>query len=112
MAKDREAYHQVPAIESSDCFHPEAGSLSFLARIGKKSLLLLDGGSAQRQISCELGDPFEVPEQTPLVWYLALRAADIFKTQNGRYPGEEDAQVETAPGDSTKKCYSRPSSLI
>ncbi|CAM9585090.1 unnamed protein product [Ascophyllum nodosum] len=48
---------------------------------------------AKDEISCELGDPFEVPEQTPLVWYLALRAADIFKTQNGRYPGEEDAQV-------------------
>lgn len=45
------------------------------------------------QISCELGDPYEVPEQTPIVWYLALRAADAFKTKNGRYPGEEDDQV-------------------
>lgn len=51
-----------------------------------------------RQISCELGDPFEVPEQTPVVWYLALRAADIFKTQKGRYPGEEDHQVMYFPG--------------
>lgn len=46
------------------------------------------------QISCELGDPYEVPEQTPMVWYLALRAADAFKTRNGRYPGEEDDQVQ------------------
>ncbi|CAM9513780.1 unnamed protein product [Pylaiella littoralis] len=46
------------------------------------------------EISCELGDPYEVPEQTPIVWYLALRAADVFKTKNGRYPGEEDDQVE------------------
>eukprot|EP00903_Cladosiphon_okamuranus_P005691 g5653.t1 len=46
------------------------------------------------EISCELGDPYEVPEQTPIVWYLALRAADAFKTKNGRYPGEEDDQVE------------------
>lgn len=45
------------------------------------------------QISCELGDPYEVAEQTPIVWYLALRAADVFKTRNGRYPGEEDDQV-------------------
>lgn len=45
------------------------------------------------QILCELGDPFEVPEQTPVLWYLALRAADTFKTQKGRYPGEEDHQV-------------------
>ncbi|CAM9327233.1 unnamed protein product [Scytosiphon promiscuus] len=46
------------------------------------------------EISCELGDPYEVPEQTPIVWYLALRAADAFKIKNGRYPGEEDEQVE------------------
>ncbi|CAM9212267.1 unnamed protein product [Hapterophycus canaliculatus] len=46
------------------------------------------------EISCELADPYEVPEQTPIVWYLALRAADAFKIQNGRYPGEEDDQVE------------------
>ncbi|CAN0198433.1 unnamed protein product, partial [Ectocarpus sp. 12 AP-2014] len=46
------------------------------------------------EISCELGDPYEVPEQTPIVWYLALRAADAFKTKNGRYPGEEDDQVD------------------
>lgn len=45
------------------------------------------------QICCELGDPYEVPEQTPIVWYLALRAADAFKGKNGRYPGEEDDQV-------------------
>ncbi|CAN0334388.1 unnamed protein product, partial [Ectocarpus sp. 13 AM-2016] len=41
-----------------------------------------------------LGDPYDVPEQTPIVWYLALRAADAFKAKNGRYPGEEDDQVE------------------
>ncbi|CAN0516292.1 unnamed protein product, partial [Laminaria digitata] len=46
------------------------------------------------QICCELGDPYEAPEQTPMLWYLAMRAADMFKTKKGRYPGEEDEQVE------------------
>eukprot|EP00904_Undaria_pinnatifida_P010541 jgi/Undpi1/6617/HiC_scaffold_20.g09096.m1 len=48
---------------------------------------------AKDEICCELGDPYEVPEQTPVLWYLAMRAADMFKTKNGRYPGEEDEQV-------------------
>ncbi len=55
------------------------------------------------QISCELGDPYEVAEQTPIVWYLALRAADVFKTRNGRYPGEEDDQVGAARVQRAKK---------
>jgi len=32
-------------------------------------------------------DPYEVPEHTPLLWQVALRAADVFCDQNGRYPG-------------------------
>lgn len=48
---------------------------------------------AKDEICCELGDPYEVPEQTPVLWYLAMRAADVFKAKHGRYPGEEDEQV-------------------
>lgn len=38
-------------------------------------------------------DPYEAPEQTPVLWYLALRAADLFQMENGRYAGEEDHEV-------------------
>lgn len=50
-----------------------------------------------------MGDPYEVAEQTPIVWYLALRAADVFKTRNGRYPGEEDNQVGVAGAQGAKE---------
>ena len=39
-------------------------------------------------------DPYEDPAQTPMHWYLALRAAERFHTRQGRWPGVEDAQVE------------------
>lgn len=32
-------------------------------------------------------DPYEVPEQTPLLWYVGLRACRLFHIQVGRYPG-------------------------
>lgn len=32
-------------------------------------------------------DPYEAPEHTPLLWHVALRAADVFCERNGRYPG-------------------------
>lgn len=35
-------------------------------------------------------DRYEDPQQTPIVWYLALRAADIFFLERGRWPGDTD----------------------
>lgn len=35
----------------------------------------------------ELMDPYEVPEHTPLLWYLGVRACQVFFQQHGRYPG-------------------------
>mmetsp|Transcript_10827 Transcript_10827/g.31018 ORF Transcript_10827/g.31018 Transcript_10827/m.31018 type:complete len:531 (+) Transcript_10827:1858-3450(+) len=36
-------------------------------------------------------DPYEVPEHTPLLWYLGFRACQMFFTQNNnRYPGTTD----------------------
>eukprot|EP00934_Nitzschia_sp_Nitz4_P007493 Nitzschia sp. Nitz4//scaffold59_size112058//92722//95440//NITZ4_004125-RA/size112058-snap-gene-0.53-mRNA-1//1//CDS//3329555171//7483//frame0 len=34
-----------------------------------------------------LMDPYEVPEHTPLLWYLGLRACQVFCQLYGRYPG-------------------------
>lgn len=32
-------------------------------------------------------DPYEVPEQTPLLWYVGLRACHLFHLERQRYPG-------------------------
>ena len=32
-------------------------------------------------------DPYEIPEHTPLLWYVGLRACRLFHIQVGRYPG-------------------------
>ena len=34
-----------------------------------------------------LMDPYEVPEQTPFLWYIALKAANVFCDKYNRYPG-------------------------
>ncbi|CAM9233357.1 unnamed protein product [Chrysoparadoxa australica] len=39
-------------------------------------------------------DPYEVQEQTPMLWYLALRGADLFFQQHQRYPGTTDATLQ------------------
>lgn len=37
-----------------------------------------------------LMDPYEVPEHTPLLWYLGIRACQVFFQKYGRYPGTSD----------------------
>jgi amyloid beta precursor protein binding protein 1 len=32
-------------------------------------------------------DPYEIPEQTPLLWYIGLRACHLFHIEKQRYPG-------------------------
>ena len=34
-----------------------------------------------------LMDPYEVPVHTPILWYMGLRACQVFCQQKGRYPG-------------------------
>ena len=43
-------------------------------------------------------DPYEMPEHTPFLWYIAFRACQLFFQKNGRYPGVTDAyQEDVAP---------------
>jgi amyloid beta precursor protein binding protein 1 len=41
-----------------------------------------------------LMDPYEVPEQTPFLWYIALKAANDFYTKYNRYPGTIENYLE------------------
>jgi amyloid beta precursor protein binding protein 1 len=38
-------------------------------------------------------DPYEVPEHTPLLWYIALRACDHFYAKHGYYPGKDNREL-------------------
>ena len=47
-----------------------------------------------------LYDPYPgAPAQTPVLWYLALRAADGFRAQLGAYPGEGDKDALALDGE-------------
>jgi amyloid beta precursor protein binding protein 1 len=38
-------------------------------------------------------DSYEVPEHTPLLWYIALRACDHFYSKHGYYPGRDNREL-------------------
>jgi len=38
-------------------------------------------------------DPYEVPEHTPLLWYIALRACDHFYDKHGYFPGKDNREL-------------------
>ena len=38
-------------------------------------------------------DPYEVPEHTPLLWHIALRACDAFYDEHGYYPGQDSREM-------------------
>ena len=38
-------------------------------------------------------DAYEVPDQTPLLWFIALRACDAFYDQHGHYPGQDGREL-------------------
>uniref|UniRef100_A0A7S2E762 NEDD8-activating enzyme E1 regulatory subunit n=1 Tax=Trieres chinensis TaxID=1514140 RepID=A0A7S2E762_TRICV len=46
-------------------------------------------------------DPYEVPEHTPLLWHVALRACDVFRRNHGRYPGS-DGRTTALDSDATE----------
>jgi amyloid beta precursor protein binding protein 1 len=41
-----------------------------------------------------LDDPYDDPLQTPIIWYLCLRAVDKFQQQHGRWPGTKADSVD------------------
>ena len=38
-------------------------------------------------------DAYEVPDHTPLLWFIALRACDAFYDQHGHYPGQDGREL-------------------
>lgn len=37
-------------------------------------------------------DPYEIPDQKPLLYHIALRACDVFQTEHGSFPGASDSR--------------------
>jgi len=50
-------------------------------------------------------DPYEVPEHTPLLWYIALRACDMFYDDQGHYPGADDRELALESDATTLQTY-------
>lgn len=44
-------------------------------------------------------DPYEIPEHTPLLWYIGLRACRLFHLEYGRYPGVLDNDTDDDSDD-------------
>ena len=45
-------------------------------------------------LMCATMDPYETdPMQTPLLWFIALRACDAFNDRHGHYPGKHDQNL-------------------
>lgn len=55
-----------------------------------------------------LMDPYEVPVHTPFLWYLGVRAAQIFCQKHGRYPG----CVVATSGDDKTESLGRDAALL
>ena len=54
-----------------------------------------DSSTTAESITDALDDMSEQsPAQSPILWYLGLRAADAFYSKHGRYPGDTDAAVK------------------
>mmetsp|Transcript_22553 Transcript_22553/g.33400 ORF Transcript_22553/g.33400 Transcript_22553/m.33400 type:complete len:623 (+) Transcript_22553:138-2006(+) len=56
-----------------------------------------DFGDEKDEIMGEIAeatyDAYEVPDQTPLLWFIALRACDAFYDQHGHYPGQDGREL-------------------
>jgi amyloid beta precursor protein binding protein 1 len=49
---------------------------------------------ARDDLICSTMDPYETdPMQTPLLWFIALRACDAFYDRHGHYPGKHDQSL-------------------
>jgi len=55
---------------------------------------------AKDEVMEALYDPYPgAPAQTPVLWYLALQAADAFRAQRGAFPGEADKDTLALDGE-------------
>ena len=66
-----------------------------VAQLSTRSLMdEFDGVNASEELiddwKMTLMDPYEVPEHTPIYWYLGLRACQMFCLQHQRWPGTID----------------------
>ena len=52
-------------------------------------------------------DPYEVKEHTPLVWYLAFRACQLFYQDHRRYPGVDNNDWEKEDVPLLQQCISK-----
>lgn len=82
--------------EEVDTFCKNAANLLSLKTSALEDELSGSGNSSSKEIVKDVleNDLFDDPAQTPILWYLALRAADGFYAKYGRWPGDFEAGDE------------------
>ena len=72
-------------------------NITNLRRISTRSIAEEISGPLDQSVVDAFDDPYADSNQTPIIWYIGLRAAEIFYSKCGRYPGllgGDDAQFE------------------
>ena len=64
-----------------------------ITRCNHRTLLQEATECNMEEVQSALWDPAEQPEQTPIVWYFVLHAADAFYNETGRYPGVDQGDT-------------------
>jgi NEDD8-activating enzyme E1 regulatory subunit len=56
-------------------------------------------------------DPYDVPEQTPFLWYIGVRACHVFFETHGRYPGIQDDSWQDDVSE-LQRCIEKVASMM
>jgi amyloid beta precursor protein binding protein 1 len=88
---DLKAMKQLCADVSEDDISSFCANVFTVEQIETRSLVDEFGKPPDEEMLAEwkvaLMDPYEVPEHTPLLWYLGVRACQVFFQKYERYPG-------------------------
>jgi amyloid beta precursor protein binding protein 1 len=63
--------------------------------VSTRTVLEEASGLHVEKVTEAIEEPYEDAAQTPILWYMGLRAVDIFHAKNGRYPGTMSSEFET-----------------
>jgi amyloid beta precursor protein binding protein 1 len=83
------------AQDEAQSFCRNVYSLDLLTtRTLEQEYSVIDDAEVLDEWNMILMDPYEVPEQTPFLWYIALKAANVFCDKYNRYPGTIETYLQ------------------
>lgn len=66
-----------------------------------------DFEEVKTELMMNIMEPYEVPSHTPFLWFLVLRACEMFEEQNGLYPGSDGRDLAMASDIDSVMRYTR-----